>query len=254
MNNWFPERISQVAKEIDDLFWYATAWTGTTGLVVLGILAAFLILYRARKGRLPFYTHGNTRGAMILTLSLAVVVFIALDLNLAYHDHLVWESMFGRPPESSKALRVQIMPEQFAWNIRYSGADDTFNTADDIVVLNDFHVPVGKPVIVQLTSRDVIHSFFLPNLRIKQDAIPGMITSIYFHTDATGQFNIACAQHCGIGHYRMKGAFVVEPEREFNNWLAQKVRESDNENPWGWNWDQGLKAGGGPVPNREAST
>jgi cytochrome c oxidase subunit 2 len=249
-NNWFPESISLVARKIDALFWLATAWTGATGIIVLLILGSFLILYRQRQGRHAFYTHGNSKGALVLTLVLAFLVFVALDLNLAYHDHRVWKAMFGHPPTVEEALRVEVMPEQFVWNIRYAGVDEKFGTDDDIVTMNELHVPVGKPVLVQLTPKDVVHSFFLPNLRIKQDAIPGMITTIYFTPESEGNFNIACAQHCGLGHYRMKGTFVVQPLSDFHAWLSEQPRQ-DGDSAWGWDWTRGLAGGGGPRRKKE---
>lgn len=233
---WFPEAASIVAQKIDDLFFFSTAWTASTGLLVLLILFTFLIIYRRRKGHTSYYTHGTSRGALTLTLILAALVFVALDVNLAYHDHKVWQAMFGQPPSPSEALRVEIMPQQFAWNIRYAGPDGEFGTADDIVTMNELHVPVGKPVIVQLSSKDVIHSFFLPELRIKQDAVPGMVTSIYFQPTVTGHFNIACAQHCGLGHYRMKGEFFVDAPADYDAWMLASSKDQAASEPWAWDW------------------
>lgn len=254
---WFPESASNVAREIDRLFWYSTAWTAGVGLIVIAILTFFLIRYRRRQGRLPYYTHGNTKGALTLTLTLAALVFLLLDVNLAYHDHKVWKLMFGNPPSSTEALKVQIMPEQFAWNVRYAGVDEEFGTTDDIVAMNELHVTLDRPVIVQMSSKDVIHSFFLPNLRIKQDSIPGMVTSIYFVPQAVGNFNIACAEHCGLGHYRMKGMMTVESPEEFQAWLTKTASEQaesgtiiDN---WAWDWRRGLVDGKGPQPKKETS-
>ncbi len=257
-NRWFPESASVVAREIDHLFWYSTAWTAGTGLIVLALLGFFLIIYRQQVGQTAFYTHGNSRGSLILTLSLAALVFLLLDINLAYHDHEVWGAMFGRPPSTTDSLKVEIMPEQFAWNIRYAGTDAQFGTADDIVTMNEMHVPAGQPVVVQLSSKDVIHSFFLPNLRIKQDAIPGMVTSLYFLPEKPGQYNIACAQHCGLGHYRMKGAFVIDTPDDFHAWMEAQAKEMAASGsapaPWAWDWTQGLVAGTGPLaPKKESS-
>lgn len=254
-SNWFPESLSNVARSIDQLFWYSTAWTASVGVIVILILISFLIIYRQRTGRYAFYTHGDSGGAITLTLVLAFLVFILLDVNLAYRDHLVWGQMFGTPPSQSESLKIEIMPEQFAWNIRYAGADEIFGTDDDVVTMNDLHVPVNQPVIVQLSARDVIHSFFLPNLRIKQDAIPGMVTSIYFNTEKTGQFNIACAQHCGLGHYRMKGSFVVDEPADFKNWLDGQAKQMSDVKPeqWAWDWDKGLTPGHGPFIKKETA-
>lgn len=252
LSQWFPEKASAVARQIDGLFWYSTAWTAGVGLLVIIILGFFLIRYRQQNGRSAFYTHGDTRGALLLTLFLAAIVFVLLDMNLAYHDHLVWEAMFNNPPKNSDVLHVEVMPEQFAWNVRYPGADGLFGTADDIVTINELHVPVGKPVVVQLTSKDVIHSFFLPDMRIKQDAIPGMVTSIYFLPDMAGQFNIACAQHCGLGHYRMKGSFVVEEPTAFQAWLATQAPEASATGGWAWDWQRGLSSSWSPGPKKES--
>jgi cytochrome c oxidase subunit 2 len=235
-NNWFPEQISQVAKQIDDLFWYTSAYTLGAAILVFVILGFFVVRYYRKFHPRPYYTHGTSRGALLLTAVLAVTVFLALDVNFAYQDHKVWMAMFGNPPALKDSLPIEIMPEQFAWNIRYAGPDGLFATTDDVVTINELHVPAGKPVHVQLTSKDVIHSFFLPNLRIKQDAIPGMITAIYFLAERVGQYNIACAQHCGLGHYRMKGEFVVDAPSDFDAWLKQKAGEQGEPTTWGWSW------------------
>lgn len=249
-DRWFPESLSAVASEIDRLFWYSTAWTASVGLIVISILAWFIVRYRQREGRFPFYTHGDTKGPLALTLTLALLVFLLLDVNLAYNDHVVWKAMFGRPPDPARATRIEVMPQQFAWNILYAGPDGLFSTADDVAAINELHVPVDRPVFVQLTSKDVIHSFFLPNLRIKQDAVPGMVTSLYFTPEKTGRYNIACAEHCGLGHYQMKGSFVVDEPAEFDAWLEAQGKESADAAPgeWGWDWNAGLVAGG---PHRQ---
>jgi cytochrome c oxidase subunit 2 len=121
------------------------------------------------------------------------------------------------------ALQVEILAEQFAWNIRYPGPDGKLNTADDIVTLNQLHFPVGKAVVATLRSKDVIHSFFLPEFRVKQDAVPGMSTRIWFDGMRTGHWEIACAELCGLGHYRMKGFVTVETPQEFEKWLAEQA-------------------------------
>jgi len=132
------------------------------------------------------------------------------------------------------------MPEQFACNSRYAGPDMTFRTADDATTINQLHVPVNRPVIVQLNSKDVIHSFFLPNFRIKMDAVPGMVTSLYFEAKTGGTYDIACAEHCGFGHYRMRGFLVVEESNAaFEAWLAAQAQEGPPDASWGWNWEAG---------------
>ena len=129
------------------------------------------------------------------------------------------------------------MPQQYAWNIRYPGEDDIFGTDDDIVPpQNILHIPVNTPIVVQLTTYDVIHSFYLPNFRYKQDATPGMVTAMWFQATETGNFEFACAELCGNSHFKMKGYLTVESEEDFNGWIAAQdpeVSEEDEEDDWG---------------------
>ena len=232
----FPSDISATGYWVDRLFWLALWLTGIAFAIVVGVLAYFLIRYRARPHRRAYYMHGESRGAIALTGGLALLVFLLIDVNLAYHDHFAWEAVWGTPPSAKEALRVEIMPEQFAWNIRYAGPDGIFRTADDVTTINLLHVPVNKPVVVQLSSKDVIHSFFLPNLRIKMDAVPGMVTSLYFQATKPGTYDIACAEHCGFGHYRMRGFLIVESNDTFETWMGKQANEGSPDLSWGWRW------------------
>ena len=157
----------------------------------------------------------------------------------------------GRAPcdPSDEALVVRVVGEQFAWNVHYPGDDGVFGrtapdlvdtatnpvgldrsdslAADDIVTINQLHLPVNRPVTIRLSSKDVIHSFGLPVMRVKQDAIPGMEIPIHFtpvmEMGDDERWEIACAQLCGLGHYRMRGFLTVESEEEFEAWLAEKA-------------------------------
>src|SRR5262249_45744572 len=133
---------------------------------------------------------------------------------------------FQGKESEGKALRIEVNAHQWAWAARYAGPDGLFNTADDIVTLNDIRVPVGTPILVQLASTDVIHSFYLPNFRIKQDAMPGMINRLWFEAKETGQFDIACAQHCGVNHYKMKGRLTVLSPEDYAAWAASASQNS----------------------------
>ena len=234
----FPQDVSATGYVVDRLFWLALGLTGVACVAVVSALGYFLLRYRATPQRRAFYTHGDSPRALALTGGLALVVFLLIDVNLAYHDHVAWEVMWGAPPSANEALRVEIMPEQFAWNIRYAGPDGVFRTSDDVTTINQLHVPIDRPVITQLSSKDVIHSFFLPNFRIKMDAVPGMVTSLYFQAKRSGTYDIACAEHCGFGHYRMRGFLVVEESEEaFHAWLAQQATEGSPDLSWGWSWE-----------------
>jgi cytochrome c oxidase subunit 2 len=174
-------------------------------------------------------------------LEIGVVIFEAC--LLVFFSYPVWAKLKTDFPDRESSLVVRITAEQFAWNIHYPGRDGKFgktnidlidgtnpvgldredpNAKDDIVSINQFNVPVGKPVIVELGAKDVIHGFFLPNARVKHDAIPGMVFPLWFETKETGKFEIACAQLCGVGHYRMKGYFNVFTQEEYDNWLLEE--------------------------------
>jgi cytochrome c oxidase subunit 2 len=232
----FPQDISTTGHVVDQLFWLAAGLTGVAFLLVVAALGYFLLRYRARPDRRAYYTHGDSRGALFVTGGLALVVFLLIDVNLAYQDHAAWEAVWGAPPSAAEALHVEIMPEQFAWNIRYAGPDGVFRTADDVTTINQLHVPANRPVVVQLSSKDVIHSFFLPNLRIKMDAVPGMVTSLYFQATTPGTYDIACAEHCGFGHYRMRGFLIVDSTEAFDTWMADQATEGPPDSSWGWPW------------------
>ena len=114
-----------------------------------------------------------------------------------------------------------MLAEQFAWNVSYPGPDGLVDTADDIRTINQLHLPVGVPVRINLRAKDVLHSFFVPEFRLKQDAVPGMENSVWVEATKAGQYEIRCAELCGLGHYRMKGFVTTEPLADFETWLTE---------------------------------
>lgn len=116
---------------------------------------------------------------------------------------------------------VEVECFQFAWQARYAGPDGRFRTADDLLPpLGELHAPVGRPVLVKLTSRDVIHSFYVPPLRVKKDCLRGTQTTTWFVATRTGRFEYACAELCGLGHFAMRGVLTVEEPEALQAWLA----------------------------------
>ena len=99
------------------------------------------------------------------------------------------------------------------------------------ILVNDLHVPVDEDILVQLKSMDVLHSFFLPNLRIKQDAVPGMKIPVWFKATETGEYDLVCAELCGWGHYKMKGRITIESREDFDAWLEAKYLEQEATQP-----------------------
>ena len=129
------------------------------------------------------------------------------------------------------APTVEVVARQFEWRLRYPGRDGMLGTRDDLFLTNDLHLPVDEDVLVQLKSMDVLHSFFLPNLRIKQDAVPGMKIPVWFKAKETGQFDIVCAELCGWGHYKMKGRVTIESRADFDRWLAKTYARQEATQP-----------------------
>lgn len=214
-----PEGVSSYSGRIDGLFRLILWITGIVFVIVESLLLFFLFRYRHREGRRAHYTHGNNRMEVAWTI---VPAFICVVLALL--SRRTWADIKQQMPK--EAMPVEITAEQFAWNIRYPGKDGKFETPDDIVTLNQLHFPVGRAVVVTLRSKDVIHSFFLPEFRVKQDAVPGMSTRIWFDGQRVGHWEIACAELCGLGHYRMKGFITVESQEEFDKWLADQAAQA----------------------------
>lgn len=214
-----PEGVSSYSGRIDGLFRLILWITGVIFVVVEFLLLLFLFRYRHREGRRARYTHGNNRVEVVWTIVPAVICVV-----LALLSRRSWAEIKQQMPR--EALPIEITAEQFAWNIRYPGPDGRFGTADDIVTLNQLHIPVGRAVVVTLRSKDVIHSFFLPEFRVKQDAVPGMSTRIWFDGQRAGHWEIACAELCGLGHYRMKGFITVESQEEYDKFLAEQTAQA----------------------------
>jgi len=219
-----PEQASTYAPDIDNMFHLIMWITGVIFVIVELMLVFFLWRYRHREGRTAHYTHGNNRLEVVWTIVPALICVM-----LALLSRRIWDQIKENMPH--EGLEIHVTGEQFAWNIRYAGPDGKFDTADDILTLNQIHFPVGKPVIVTLTSKDVIHSFFLPEFRVKQDAVPGMHTRIWFEGNEVGHWEIACAELCGLGHFRMKGFVTVDTPEDFQKWLAEQAATQTPEPP-----------------------
>jgi cytochrome c oxidase subunit II len=238
---------------------------GLNGLVHLFMLILFVgwggfflyTLVRFRKSRHPVanYTGVTSPASKYSEIAVAVVEAILL-FGFAIP---IWAARVDRMPPESEALVVQVTGEQFAWNVHYPGPDGKFGRTDiklldaqenplgvdrsdpaakdDVTTLNQLNLPVNKPIIVKLRSKDVIHSFGVPEFRVKQDAIPGFTIPIWFVPNVTTaemrtrtgnpefQYEIACAQLCGLGHYRMRGFVTVQNAEDFQKWMDEKVKE-----------------------------
>lgn len=215
---WFPENVSTYGAQIDRLFFIILWVTGAMFALVEGALLWFLIRYRHRDGKPATYIHGNRLVEIIWTVIPALIV-----IYLAFSSQQAWSQIHGEPPPHQ--LEVEVKAEQFAWNIRYPGPDGRFDTADDVETINQLHIPVGQVVLVHLKSKDVIHSFFLPEFRLKNDTVPGITGRVWLEATRPGQFEIVCAELCGLGHYRMRGFLTIESPETFQAWLEQTKAE-----------------------------
>ena len=128
----------------------------------------------------------------------------------------------GRDSVPADAIEFGMLAKQFEWNVTYAGADGRLGTGDEFEVRNQLHIPVNRPVVLRLSAEDVIHSFFVPQFRVKQDALPGQTINVWFEATKEGEYEIACAELCGLGHYRMRGRVFVHSEADYQAWLATR--------------------------------
>ena len=214
---WFlPPGASTFAGDVDFLYYLILVITGVAFVIVEIAIVWFLIKYRARPGRRAHYTHGSVRAEVVWTAVPAVTV-VAIGILSGG----AWNTIKGRNSVPPDALEYGVIGQQFEWLITHPGPDARLGTGDDVELRNELRMPVNRPVVLRLSARDVIHSFFVPAFRVKQDATPGMTVNVWFQATETGEYDIACAELCGLGHYQMGGKVVVLPADEFAAWEAQ---------------------------------
>ncbi len=217
MLGWLPQNVSTYGADIDWLFWLIQLITGVIFLGVIVAMLAFLVKYRRREGRRATYTHGNTALEVTWTIVPAIILIVLFMLSQS-----IWWSIKGtRPPSDPSDVHVDVTAKQFNWIVTYPGPDGKFGTPDDLTLENELHVPVNTVVLVTLRSKDVIHSFFLPNARLKQDAVPGREIPVWFKLTKTGTYEIPCAELCGFGHSGMLGHMKVYSPEEYAKWVKE---------------------------------
>jgi cytochrome c oxidase subunit 2 len=240
VRQWFPVLASEHGAGIDLMINYLLITVGA--LFIAGHLILGYFVWRfSRQERVTFRLASpklERRWALIPVVIMALVAeggVLVLGLP-------VWAKFYAAAAPS-EALTIEVTAEQFGWNVRYPGKDGLFgkwepklisvdnvlgldktdaSARDDIVLLNEIRVPVNRPVHIRLRSKDTLHSFFLPNLRVKQDAVPGMTMEFWFVPTVVGRYELACAELCGFGHYGMRGLFYVTSAEEFEQWLSQQ--------------------------------
>ena len=201
------------------------------------------VLFRFRKAANPRADYHGAKGKISKGLEIGIV--IAEVILLAFYAIPAWATRVRDFPSENDAVVVRVVGEQFAWNVHYPGADGRFGRTDvrlmaaenplgldrqdpaakdDITTINQLTLPVDRPVLVHLSSKDVIHSFGLFEMRVKQDAIPGLDMPVWFIPNRVGDYEIACSQLCGLGHYRMRGFVNVKSDADYRNFLAEEAK------------------------------
>lgn len=253
-----PRDVSVDGHRIDWLIKVTIIFTGFLFVVMCIWMFTAAIFHSEKRDHKAIYDHGNDRKSVMRLLILASAVFLIVDGNLFINSTIDVETVFWNFKDVDKkpdTVRIMINAHQWAWDARYAGNDGEFGTPDDIVTLNDIRVPVNRPVLMQLASVDVIHSFYLPNFRVKQDAMPGMINKMWFQAKETGEYAIGCTQHCGVNHYLMKGVLTVHTEPDFATWYSEQSTEAKRKtdeamrngptdltlnSQWAWNWEENI--------------
>jgi cytochrome c oxidase subunit 2 len=265
--NWtcwlgLPALASAHGAQIDSLI----GWTHVFMLFLFVGWGAFItyVLIRFRRSRQPVANYTAVTSHATNAVEIGVLV---IELILLFGFSIpIWASRVDHLPPESNALVVQVTGEQFAWNVHYAGPDGKFgrtdvklldlqsnplgldrsdpNAKDDVTTVNQLYLPVNQPVIVKLRSKDVIHSFGVPEFRVKQDAVPGLTIPIWFIPNITTdemrtrtgnaefQYEIACAQLCGLGHAHMRGFVTVVSGEQFQKWLGDKIKEQSAPDPF----------------------
>jgi len=227
----------------DTLFYVTTVMVSVLFVIMCGIIGFALLKHRDKHT--PHYDHGIGKKHLMFTALISSIIFFGVDGTLLISAfNSIHEAFWKFPTAQENPVVIEVVAQQWAWNVRYPGSDGKFNTQDDVVTLNDIHVPVGRPVMLKLQSKDVIHSFYLPNFRIKQDAVPGTTTKMWFQATQAGIAEIGCAQHCGTNHYKMKGTLIIQSQADYDAWYKEAVADgqrrydpNDAEAHWGWDWE-----------------
>lgn len=241
LNFNFPPEASSYAGEIDFGI-RLLQWSMLLIFVTWGVYMAYLLFrYRRRAGVPAAVPPGREWQA----LAAGAAVLVLEGAMIAFYDIPVWGKIRETFPPDASSNIVEVVAEQFAWNFQYPGPDGKFgrrdpqyisstntigldpndpNGKDNVVVVGELHVPIGKPTILRLSSKDVIHDFFVPAFRMKTDVVPGLQVQEWFEPTSTGTYEAACAQLCGLGHTTMRATVVVQSPDDYKAWLASQLQ------------------------------
>ena len=238
----FPVQASAHAAEVDQMT-VLVHWLMLVLFVGWGLFFLF-VLFRFRRSANPKASYTGAKGK--ISKGIEVAVALVEVFLLVFYAIPAWAKRVKAFPSESEAVVVRVVAEQFAWNIHYPGPDGKFGRTDvalvsadnplgldrrdeaakdDITTINQLNLPVDRPVLVHLSSKDVIHSFGLYEMRVKQDAIPGMNIPVWFIPNRVGEYEIACSQLCGLGHFRMRGFITIQSADNYKKWYDDQEKE-----------------------------
>jgi cytochrome c oxidase subunit 2 len=238
-----PEAVSTYAGAVDNLFYVILAIVGFFFLLTEGLLVYFIVKYRAREGGRSKHTHGNHALELTWTFIPGLILFALAVFQTGTWGMIKFKGRMPqegqKDPETGQVPEViRVFAKQFEWHFGYVGPDGVWGTADDFVKLADLHVPVGRNVIVKLQTRDVLHSFWLPNARLKQDLLPGRTINQWFQITKAGRYPVVCAELCGNGHTTMQATMTAVSDAEYVEWVKEQAKSplGDRREDRMWKW------------------
>jgi cytochrome c oxidase subunit 2 len=241
-NLWLPPQAATHAASVDQMI-FLVHWLMLVLFVGWGAFFLY-VLVRFRKKANPKASYVGAKGKFAKGTELGVVV--AEMVLLFWYAIPGWAQRVEAFPQENEAVVVRVVGQQFQWNVQYPGPDGKFgltkielisaennlgldrtdpNAKDDLVTINQLELPVDRPVLVRLSTVDVIHSFGLPEMRVKQDAIPGFEMPVWFIPNKIGDYEIACSQLCGLGHFRMRGFINIKSAADYQGFLDEAAKE-----------------------------
>jgi len=242
---WLPEAISEHARTVDGQFMLTLVVTGIIFILAQLALGWAVFRYGGDRSGPAHYSHGNNTMELAWTTATAI-----LFIGLTVMGGSVWAKVHfqGAAPG---AMQIEMTGQQFAWNVRYPGPDGKFGALDlkqindqggnplgvdskdpagkDDITVPTMPVVVGREVELTLRTKDVTHAFFVPELRLKQDTVPGLALKIHFTAEKKGRYELACAELCGLGHYKMRSYLEVMDQAEFDKWMQEKLAEKQQQ-------------------------
>lgn len=210
---------SSYAADIDGLFNLINLIVGIWFVAAEGVLLYFIIRYRRKEGVKAQYITGEEKSQK-KWITYPHLLVILCDVVLIAGTMVVWNKVKIRLPEADETIRV--ISQQWAWTFVHPGPDGKLDTQDDIAMVDELHVRKGTVYHFKLESKDVVHSFSVPVFRLKQDAVPGRTITGWFEPTKTGEFDIQCAEMCGIGHGLMPARIMIESEADHEKWMASQ--------------------------------